>query len=100
MMKLGLVMQVGTAKQTKGTGVVDIFQFTELGRVMAWVVENINPDRRKYAEDKVYELFQSHYKREPSSSIDMFCSIAYYKLLDRYRPISSTWWSPCCYTGF
>jgi hypothetical protein len=81
--KLGLVRQTGTAKQTKGTGIVDIFQFTELGCVMAWVVESMNPDRRKYAEDNLYELFQSHYKKEPSSSIDIFCSIYYRKCKER-----------------
>jgi hypothetical protein len=50
---------------------------------MVWVVESMNPDRRKYAEDKLYELFQSHYKKEPSSSIDNFCSIYYRKCKER-----------------
>jgi hypothetical protein len=64
-------------KQANGTGIVDIFQFTELECVMAWVVESMNPDRRKHAEDNLYGLFQSHYKKEPSSSIDIFCSLEF-----------------------
>jgi len=60
---IGLIIQVGTAKETKGTGIVDIFQFTEVGRMMALVVESMNGDKRTYAENQLYELFQNHYKR-------------------------------------
>jgi hypothetical protein len=74
LVNLGIIVQVGTAKETKGTGIVSIFQFTEVGRMMAWIVESMNPDKRTYAENQLYELFQNHYKKEPSSSIDMFCS--------------------------
>jgi hypothetical protein len=46
-------MQVGTAKESKGTGVVDIFQFTEVGCMMAWVNENMNTDKIEYAENQL-----------------------------------------------
>jgi hypothetical protein len=44
---------------------------------------SMNPDKRTYAENQLYELFQNHYKKEPSSSIDMFCSIYYRKCKER-----------------
>ncbi len=31
---------------------------------MAWVIESMNPDRREHAVNKIYELFQNHYKKE------------------------------------
>ena len=83
LVKLGLVVQVGKAKQTKGTGIVDIFQFTELGRVMAWVVESMNPDKREHAVNQIYDLFQDNYREEPASSVDIFCSIYYRKCKER-----------------
>lgn len=83
LVKLGLIIRVGTAKETRGTGIVDIFQFTEVGHVMAWVVESMNPDKREYAENQIYELFQNNYKQEPSSSIDKFCSTYYRKCKER-----------------
>lgn len=50
---------------------------------MAWVVESMNPVRREYAMNQIYELFQNHYKKEPPSSIDIFCSIYYRKCKER-----------------
>jgi hypothetical protein len=79
---VGIIMQVRTEKETKGTGTIPIFQFTTLGRVMAWVVESMNPGRREHAVSQIYELFQNHYKKEPSS-IDIFCSIYYRKCKER-----------------
>jgi hypothetical protein len=43
----------------------------------------MSPDKRIYAENQLYELFQNHYKKEPSSSIDTFCSIYYRKCKER-----------------
>jgi hypothetical protein len=80
---LGIIVQAGTAKETKGTGLVPIFRFTEVGNMMAWVVESMNADKRTRAENQLYELFQNHYKKEPSSSIDIFCSIYYRKCRER-----------------
>jgi hypothetical protein len=80
---VGLIMQVRTEKETKGTGTVPIFQFTTLGWVMAWVVESMNPYRREHALNQIYEIFQNHYKKEPPSSIDIFCSIYYRKCKER-----------------
>ena len=48
MVDMGLIRQVATAKQTKGTGTVPIFQFTIIGRVVSWIVESLNPAKRRF----------------------------------------------------
>jgi len=91
--KLGLIEQIGTAKQTKGTGTVRIFQFTPVGHVIAWILESMNMSKRELAINRLYELFQDNFKDEPSCN-DMFNSIYYRKIkelglfglfIDRYR---------------
>jgi hypothetical protein len=91
--KLGLIARTGTAKQTKGTGIVPIFQFTPVGHVIAWILESMNMSKRELAIDRLYELFQDNFKDEPSCN-DMFNSIYYRKIkelglfglfIDRYR---------------
>ena len=62
LVNMGLIRQIGTAKETKGTGTVDIFQFTIIGRVVAWIVESLNPAKREYAVNGLYNLLQSHYQ--------------------------------------
>lgn len=80
---MGLLKYVRTEKETKGTGTVPIFQFTTLGRLMAWVVESMDPDKREHAVNHIYDLFQNNYKEEPASSFDIFCSIYYRKCKER-----------------
>jgi hypothetical protein len=91
--KLGLIEQIGTAKQTKGTGPVPIFQFTPVGHVIAWILESMNTSKRELAINRLYELFQDNFK-DDSSCNDMFNSIYYRKIkelglfglfIDRYR---------------
>jgi hypothetical protein len=78
LVNMGLIRQVGTAKETKGTGTVDIYQFTIIGRVVAWIVESLNADKREYAANGLYNLLQSHYSKK-ISSINMFNSIYHRK---------------------
>jgi hypothetical protein len=87
--------QIGIAKETKGNGTVPIFQFTIIGHVVAWVVESMNADRREYAINQLYNLFQDSFKNDPSCT-DMFNSIYYQKckehglfgdFVDRYREL-------------
>ena len=89
---LGLIAQIGTAKQSKGTGTVPIFQFTPVGHAIAWILES-SGDKREVAINKLYELFQDNFK-DDSSCNDMFNSIYYRKIkelglfglfIDRYR---------------
>ena len=77
-MNLGLIRQIGTAKETKGTGTVPISQFTIIGRVVAWIIESLNPDKMEYAVNGLYNLLQSHYEKK-ISSINMFNSIYHRK---------------------
>lgn len=82
LVKMGLIVQTGTAKESKGTGVVDIYQFTKVGEVVAWIVEGMNTNRREYAINQLYELFQYNFKDNPSCT-DKFNSIYYRKCKER-----------------
>ncbi|MGC1932632.1 MAG: hypothetical protein WA667_26970 [Candidatus Nitrosopolaris sp.] len=92
LVKLGLIVQSGTAKELKGNGTVPIFQFTPMGHAIAWIIESTG-DKREFAIEKLYELFQDNFKND-SSCNDMFNSIYYRKIrelglfglfIDRYR---------------
>jgi hypothetical protein len=95
LVKLGLIAQVGTVKESKGTGIIPIFQFTIVGQVIAWIVETMNIGKRESAINRLYELFQNNFKDNPSCT-DMFNSIYYRKckecglfgdFVDRYKEI-------------
>ena len=71
-----------------------IFQFTIIGHVVAWVVERMNADRRDYAINQLYNLFQDRLKTIPGT--DMFNLIYDQKckehglfgdFVDRYREL-------------
>jgi hypothetical protein len=66
LIELGLIAKIGTAKESRGTGTVDIYRFTKVGEVVAWIVEAMNTNRREYAIDQLYELFQDNFKDNPS----------------------------------
>lgn len=95
LINLGLIAQVGMTKESKGTGTVPIFGFTTIGHVVAGVVESLNLDKREYAINQLYNLFQSSFKNNPSST-DIFNSIYFEKCMehglfgdfvDRYREL-------------
>ena len=92
LVKLWLMVQSGTAKELKGNGTVPIFQFTPVGHALAWIIESTG-DKREFAIEKLYELFQDNFKDDASCN-DTFNSIYYRKIrelglfglfIDRYR---------------
>ena len=95
LVNIGLIFQSGTAKESKGTGIVPIFQFTIVGNVIAWILESMNVDKRQYALDQLYNLFQINFK-DNKSSTDSFNSLYFQKLkehglfgnyIDRYKEL-------------
>jgi len=95
LVNIGLLAQTGTAKETKGSGTVPIYQFTSIGNVVAWIVESMNVDKREDAINQLYNLFQDSFKNDPSCT-DMFNLIYHQKckehglfgdFVDRYREL-------------
>jgi len=95
LVNIGLLAQTGTAKETKGSGTVPIYQFTSIGNVVAWVVESKNVNKREDAINQLYNLFQDSFKNDPSCT-DMFNLIYHQKckehglfgdFVDRYREL-------------
>lgn len=75
---LGLIVQTGVEKESKGTGTVPIFRFTIMGHLISYIVESLSPSKREYAIDQFYELLQNHFRSNPSST-DIFHSIYFEK---------------------
>jgi hypothetical protein len=95
LVNLGLIDQIEWAKESKGNGTVPIFHFTIVGNVMAWIIECMNVDKRQYAINQLYNLFQNNFK-DNHSSTDTFNSIYYQKceeqglfgdFIDRYKEL-------------
>lgn len=95
LVNLGLIAEIGPAKESKGTGTTTIYEFTIVGKIVAWIIESMNIHKRQYAIDELYNLFQNNFKGNPSST-DTFNSIFYQKckeyglfenFIDRYREL-------------
>jgi hypothetical protein len=95
LVKMGITVQIGSAKESKGSGTVPIFQFTNVGQVIAWIIESMNSNKRDYAITHLYNLFQDNFKNNPSCT-DIFNSLYYQKckehglfgdFVDRYREL-------------
>ena len=86
LVNIGLLAQTGTAKETKGSGTVPIYQFTSIGNVVAWVVESMNVNKREDAINQLYNLFQDNFK-DSSSCTDILNSIYYEKCKEHRRPL-------------
>ena len=56
---LQLIRITGSAKAEKGTGVVSLYSFTDLGYLLAWIIESNKPQKRRIAIDEVYNLIHS-----------------------------------------
>ena len=39
--KLGLIQNIGTRKQTKGSGDVTVYKYTDFGRLLAWIIQSL-----------------------------------------------------------
>jgi hypothetical protein len=66
-----------------------------MGDFVSWIVESLSASKREYAINKLYDLFQNHLNKDPSST-DTFNSIYFQKckehglfgdFIDRYREL-------------
>lgn len=88
---LGLILIVGQTKVKKGTATTSLYLFTDLGYLLAWIIEGFNPIKRETADIEIYNLFDLNYKRISSpSSYDTFNSALYKKYRERRL------WRFCC----
>lgn len=73
--KLGLIQNIGTRKQTKGSGDVTVYKYTDFGRLLAWIIQSFDPAMSEEANPKVYEIIETILKIDKDSpSLDIFFS--------------------------
>src|SRR5215469_1240439 len=87
LVKLLLIENVGTAVQSKGSGVVDIFEFTAPAYFVAWIAESFEPKNRARANERIFKvLVDSIFKIDSScTSSTIFYSSFYKKCKERGR---------------
>jgi hypothetical protein len=75
LVNLQLIKVNGYGKETKGTGTVPIYSFTDFGLLLAWLIKSINPEEQVKAENEIFNLIDSLLTvKEDSSSATSFYS--------------------------
>lgn len=71
---LFLMKIVDYTKESKGTSLLPLFEYTKLGLFFAFLIESYDPNKRASAESEIYDLFVNSMFRikEYSSSINIF----------------------------
>jgi hypothetical protein len=81
---LQLIRITGSAKAEKGTGVVSLYSFTDLGYLLAWIIESNKPQKHMSAIDEIYKIIQLLLTiNEDSPSAIIFYSYFFRKCRDR-----------------
>jgi hypothetical protein len=67
--KLGLIQNIGTRKQTKGTGDVTVYKYTDFGCLLAWLIASFDPSMSEQANTQVYGIIETILKidKDPPS---------------------------------
>ncbi|MGB8035088.1 MAG: hypothetical protein WCF03_14840 [Nitrososphaeraceae archaeon] len=71
---LGLMKIVYYTKESKGTSLLPLYEYTKLGLFFAFLIESYDPNKRASAESEIYDLFVNSMFRikEYSSSYNIF----------------------------
>ncbi|HEY6885449.1 MAG TPA: hypothetical protein VI278_15555 [Nitrososphaeraceae archaeon] len=81
---LGLILKVGRTKIRTGTGTTQTYVFTDIGYLLALIIEGFNLNSRETADNEIYNLYDSNYKRISSpSSYDIFNWALYKKYKEK-----------------
>jgi hypothetical protein len=77
LINLGLIEVIGTVPQKKGIGNVYLYKYTYFGQVLAWIIESFDPSKRELANQGVYPVIVSMFKKrnEYSSTSNIFFSV-------------------------
>jgi hypothetical protein len=79
---LDIISGVGESKQMKGQGPVKIYAFTFSGFLLAWIMESMDPAKRNYCENQIYDLWQSKVEHD-NSPVDIFTSNIFKKYKEK-----------------
>ena len=71
--KLGLIQNIGTRKQRKGSGSVTVYKYTDFGHLLAWIIQSFDPAMSEEANAQIYRIIGTILKIDKDSpSLDIF----------------------------
>jgi hypothetical protein len=84
---LNLIEKFGTEPQSKGSGNVDIFRYTEAGYLFSRIIESFNVSKREIANQEIFDLLVGSIFRvdDRSTSTTIFYSKFYQKCKEKAR---------------
>jgi hypothetical protein len=80
LMLLQLIEEQGMTKASRGKEFTRSINFTELGYLLAWIIESFDQERRENANIQIYNILEHIYKDRPSS-FDIFA----FMLMEKFR---------------
>ena len=81
LVSLALVENMGPRPASRGNTITHAYRFTEQGYILAWIIKSFAPENREKANDKIYSIFESNFKVNPSA-YDIFASKLFKKFKD------------------
>ena len=79
LVSLDLVINMGPRPASRGNTITYAYRFTEQGYLLAWIIKSFAPENREKANDKIYSIFESNFKVNPSA-YDIFASKLFKKI--------------------
>lgn len=76
---LGLIGEIGQARETKGEGSVTVYSYTEFGLLIALIVMTFSAEKKDKANRYIYKFFVHNLEKNPSS-VDTFSLLLINKL--------------------
>jgi hypothetical protein len=75
LVEIGLIYQIGSEPEKNGTGQFAVYKYSTAGRLLALIIDSIDPEHRIQANHKIYEILQLHYSSNKSSKHQFFLKL-------------------------
>ena len=71
--ELGLIQNIGTRKQRKGSGSVPVYKYTDFGYLLAWIIQSFDSSMSEEANAQIYRIIETILKIDKDApSLDIF----------------------------
>src|SRR6185437_13445734 len=70
--KLRLIRKIGTRPQRKGKGEVDVYKYTDLGWLIAWIIASFDSAMAEEANARIYQIIETINNNNKAPSTDIF----------------------------
>jgi hypothetical protein len=82
---LGLMKKSDYVKESKGTGSIPTFTYTQAGCLFAWIIQSFDPNKRSDSEKEIYKILHDSMFNitDESSSVSIFFSSFFKKMYEK-----------------